>query len=106
MSYKAITFTAVILSLSAVSTKAAAPITGNDLHRWCSGTRLMVLGYVSGVTDMTGFLRDPVCLPDSVTMGQINDVVCKWIDDNPKERNRKGAQVTLMALRDAWPCRP
>ena len=45
------------------------------------------------------------CAPKNVTLGQIGDVVCNFLRDNPKERQESGSRLFSQAMKQTWPCR-
>lgn len=47
----------------------------------------------------------PYCVSDAVSLGQLKDVVCKWLVDNPARRHYPGAVIVPTALGDAFPCK-
>lgn len=88
--------------------------TGNDLLVTCSevdsqlGTACMF--YIRGITE--GFFgalaatRQPqaFCVPDTVTLIQMRDVIVKWLRDNPDKRHF-GANVLIIGImKAAFPC--
>jgi hypothetical protein len=44
------------------------------------------------------------CIPDSVTRGQLVQVVVRWIEERPKRMHEAFVVLTMLALRDTWPC--
>lgn len=46
-----------------------------------------------------------ICEPDGATNGQLYDVVMKWVSDHPQDRASPLIGITIIALRDAFPCR-
>lgn len=110
------------------SPSAAEVFSGNELHRFCQEDRAAM--YVAGVLDkadqdstfiyfitpgeassartatiqkLQSSIRN-YCLPPKSTLGQVSDVVCKYIKENPKERDKTGAAMILFALGEAFPC--
>ncbi len=105
---------AVCLSLT-VPADAAMTGTGNELLETCKNESSMFssgacLGFVQGVTEglllQAGtFKQKPlVCLPEGVTFGQMRDVVVKYLSEHPELRHYTGAQLTVLALANAWKC--
>jgi Rap1a immunity proteins len=45
------------------------------------------------------------CLPNGVTQGQMVRVVAYYIDARPARQHEDFTQLTIEALRAAWPCR-
>lgn len=44
------------------------------------------------------------CKRDNVTFGQSGDIECKYLTDNPAERDKKAAVLVMDALHAAYPC--
>jgi Rap1a immunity proteins len=60
-------------------------------------------GYVAGVADSYEVLG-VVCVPSKVTLGQLQDVVLKYLDAHPEGRHNIAASLVLKALTEAFPC--
>ena len=77
---RAILVAAVLFALLA---KPAVALTGNELRQWCNqqGDPIaegFCLGYVVGVRD----ILPEDCVPQTVTNGQLVDVVRKYFEEN------------------------
>ena len=46
-----------------------------------------------------------VCVPDEVTLGQITKVVVKYLKDHPEKLHLGAGQLTMTAIKDAFPCK-
>jgi hypothetical protein len=46
------------------------------------------------------------CVPDKVSVGQMGDVVQKYLNDNPAERHKHSTELVSTAMRRAFPCKP
>jgi hypothetical protein len=44
------------------------------------------------------------CIPKVITLEQKASVYCKYLADNPEQRNRNAAELWVTAARAAWPC--
>jgi hypothetical protein len=92
---------------------------GNALHDLCrhykeEGLKSMLgvgcLMYVGGVTQ-TLLLNDETdsnaspCPGKGVTEEQVTEVVIKWVEDHPADRNLPGPYLVMKALNEAFPCR-
>ena len=74
------------------------------------------LGFVGGTweaANMVNAIRrfDPncfelpsYCIPNGVTLGQMVQVVVKYIKQHPENLHNKASIVSLNAMRTAWPC--
>jgi Rap1a immunity proteins len=45
------------------------------------------------------------CIPTGVTTGQVADVICKYLKDNPADRHKSAADLVTTALNDVRACR-
>lgn len=67
------------------------------------------LGFVMATKDsMVGLdakRSGPYCVPNSVELGQLADVVTKWLRDNPRDRHLPAVLLVNNALVSAFPCR-
>lgn len=92
----------VLLALAIVQ----AVSTGNDLKRECDPQARLAMhywcaGFLEGVAVMNG---SAFCTPDGVTVGQMRDVLLKYLDTHPAHRHRDYRAITLEALVRAFPC--
>jgi|JI10StandDraft_1071094.scaffolds.fasta_scaffold170890_2 hypothetical protein len=46
-----------------------------------------------------------ICGPDNSTLGQVTDVIIKFLQDHPSDRHLDAVPLSLRALREAWPCK-
>lgn len=104
---------AMILPTGALAQNSSGNFySGNELHEECQTNRHFVRGYVSAVFDSRylftsmGVLNEfwEMCAPESGTIGQLVDVVCKHVDETPETRHYSASQVTSSALLKAFPC--
>ncbi|MCA1381269.1 hypothetical protein I6F34_10505 [Bradyrhizobium sp. BRP05] len=121
----------VLLALMWTSAARADFFNGNELHTSCSfNNQSGISAYVAGVFDKTladhaianfhipsseidrnpnlGFVSraiKPFCLPETATLKQVKDVVCKWLNQNPAQRHLSGAPLVQTALAEAFPCK-
>ena len=68
---------------------------------------MICFGYIQGVSDtlaVSGQKKGIYCLPSEVTMGQMMEVVVKYLKDNPGTRHEHSATLIRAAFHDAWPC--
>ena len=98
---------ALLLFATAVGPASATFVTGNDLLRECkSQVRLLALGYTAGVADlMESFRTNMICIPKEATVGQLTDVICQYIEQNPGLRHENADYLALSALGDTFPCK-
>jgi Rap1a immunity proteins len=128
-----ITMIAAALTLMVFNHNARADFfTGNDLYNSCRSNNSFVHGYVAGMVDKTerdgGVLLDftpanPkdidrgyselfgaamkgigwICFPVNMNIQQATDVFCKFLHDNPQERNKPATILFLQAMEKAFP---
>ena len=99
---RAILVAAVLFALLA---KPAVALTGNELRQWCNqqGDPIaegFCLGYVVGVRD----ILPEDCVPQTVTNGQLVDVVRKYFEANTEDRDAPGAWLMFSAAGEAFHC--
>lgn len=88
----------------------AAYQNGNTLWEQCSGesyaSKGRCSGYIIGVVDaLAGFDQDSAdCVPRSATVGQITDVVSKYLKEHPEDRHLSAASLVKYAVEQAF-CR-
>lgn len=97
--------------------QAGIYLSGNDLYADCSVPKdnpvyysrtERCTGFVSGVVDATEGLRQllglPYCVPESVTLGQLNDVVRGYLNSHASERTLAASALVLAALTTTYGC--
>jgi hypothetical protein len=118
-------FAILILALSA-SSASATFYNGNELYELCQRDRVAL--YIAGYLDKswqdriatTYFMPESssknaavkavnkairgYCIPERATLGQLGDVVCKYVKENPKDRTKEAVGLINLAFLDAFPC--
>jgi Ssp1 endopeptidase immunity protein Rap1a len=66
--------------------------------------------YVVGVLDTFNFFdevqKQPrICLPSNATQGQMMDVVVKYLQDHPAERQYPAAAIVFSSMYDSFRCK-
>jgi len=93
---------------------------GNKLYEFCQpvdgfGVKPFCQAYITGVIDYVHMsdwallksgaqIRRSWCETYGVTIGQSVDVVIRYLQNHPEERNQPGAALVYMAMRTAFPC--
>jgi len=82
--------------------------TGNellsDLNSPDTFLKGLSLGYIMGVADLGyGVIH---CPPETVTAGQLRDMVRNYLTNTPAERHLSADTVINRVLRSTWPCKP
>jgi Ssp1 endopeptidase immunity protein Rap1a len=87
---------------------AASPCVAEDgstLYHWCENLPDAAMGYIVGVADALSTRRAlPFCMPERVTRGQLQDVVCGYLREDPERRRYDATSAVWNAQRKAWPC--
>ena len=100
--------------------------TPKQLSDWCNDVgdfgEMQCLVYILGVVDTLGSGQDFVnlmnlsrenkivnptpspCLPDNVPLGQMKQVVTKYLNENPTNIHDSAAAGVRFALNEAFPC--
>jgi hypothetical protein len=60
---------------------------------------------ITSTLDLVADSTKPYCVPKNATLGQATDVFCKYLLENPKDRNESASYLADQAFRDGWPCR-
>lgn len=80
---------------------------GNDLKRLCAGTSHVqdgiCMGYVAGIYD-TLIASRYICSFDGVTVGQLQEIVKKYINENPEKLHFPAQFLVGSALRNVFSC--
>jgi hypothetical protein len=87
--------------------------TGNDLYKYYRKYKKesdnipkyvgLYMGYVDGISQSLAAF-EAACYPTGVTTRQILDVLGKYLEDNPLERNKSALILTSMVLIRSFPC--
>jgi hypothetical protein len=74
----------------------------NDMNSSSVSDRMYALGYVAGAADtMNGIV---FCLPPSVTVGQVNDMVKNYLTNAPQDRHFSADSIIAKVFGAAFPC--
>ena len=100
----------IIITLLLASPVRAEFYSGNDLHERCRGSAVDSIScraYIAAVSDV--MQRNTVaswtaCMSENVTLGQVTDVVTRWLANNPEKRQYAANSLTAYALSEAFPC--
>jgi hypothetical protein len=99
---------ACTLLFSASTANAGGFVSGNDLYRICRGTideQWNCIGYLQASADAMEALRvsmgKPECLRQGVELGQIKDVVLKYLEANPQARDENAWPLVVAAIGEA-----
>ena len=108
----------VALLLASVGSADCYIFAGNKLREWVdadnriSANRVRegdwqgaasLQGYVTGVIDtLDGVL---ICPTEGVKVGELVDIVSRYVADHPEEWNRSAALIVRSALEPVFPCK-
>jgi hypothetical protein len=72
------------------------------------GQASICLAYVNGFAGLHSLpeIQNLFCPPTGVTIGQMKEVVTKYLRDNPAKLHLNMNRLVLNALREAFPCPP
>jgi hypothetical protein len=98
-------FLAALLFLPAMA--SAEFTSGNDLYKDLRSDKvsdnLYALGYIAGVADAGQ--SGSHCIPNSVTLGQIQDMALDYLRKNADIRNLSADILVGLMLLERWPCK-
>lgn len=111
-------------ALLAAHGASAFAYTGNELFADCGQDRRSAaygrcVGFVEGIlvgavyggayevgkTGSGSTVYRPFCVADGVTIGQLADIVAKYLGENPKDRHRDAAVLIIQAVLQNFSCR-
>jgi hypothetical protein len=80
--------------------------TGNQLLAEIQSTevveRMLSLGYIMAIADNMRYINH--CPPNTVTAGQLQDMVRIYLLNNPQTRHRTADVIIMEIMKQAWPC--
>ena len=91
-------------------------LTGKDLYADCSKpqgsfSQGFCSGYVSGVVDAIEYYQvskgaeKSVCVPKEASIGQVKEIVVRFLTQHPDPRNNTASSLVSDALRNTFPCK-
>ena len=97
-----------LASLLMIPAMASAEFTsGNDLYKDLRSDKLVdniyALGYIAGVADAGQ--SGSHCIPTSVSLGQLQDMVIDYLRKNAEIRNLSADVLVSLMLIERWPCK-
>jgi hypothetical protein len=80
---------------------------GNDLYGICKNADVsapwVCLGYAEGAFDAYSSWG-MYCAPNGVEAGQVRDVLTRYLENHPENRQNAAAELSIRAFSQAWPC--
>lgn len=61
-------------------------------------------GLCLGILNGLHYLSRDVCIPPATSLGQVAEVVSKYLDSHAGKPNDDFRETSLEAMRSAWPC--
>jgi Rap1a immunity proteins len=94
-------------------------LSGNNLYRFCTpdasdaslawGSASICMGYITAIRDIMAngspLFGSKACIPATVDMGQIVDIVKNQIHTHPEGRHLSAPLLVSKAFADDFPCR-
>ena len=94
---------ACCVALPSVAQPSSILYTGQELLNRFNNDRLSALAYIAGVADSQSGVT--VCIPpNTVTLGQMADMVKQSLDRVPSERHLAADVYVTVTLGNRWPC--
>lgn len=94
------------LALCATTMAHASFIDGNKLHKYLISNsdieNTHAWGYIAAIGD--AFNGSTHCIPEGVSVGQLRDVVKKFLTDTPEVRHRPADVIVYVILKNTYPC--
>ena len=94
--------------------EAGSYANGNDLLGWCEsasyadnascGRYLAGIADATGTYDSWGVINKGFCIPDSVTLGQLEKVAIKGLNAMPEELHHSAPSLVFNIFNKAFPC--
>jgi hypothetical protein len=104
-------------ALHAPPAEAGIYLSGTDLFADCSVPKENPVyfsrterctGFIAGVVDATEGIRSlqgkPYCIPEDVTLGQLNEVVLAYMQNNPANRSLAASALVIAAVGNTYSC--
>lgn len=97
----------IVAALAALITTSASAefYDGNMLYQRMTGDsldKMFALGYVAGAADSANGAT--YCPAANVTIGQINDMVLRFLANSPESRHFTADHIVISLVSKAWPC--
>src|SRR5580692_6158707 len=75
-----------------------------DKTTWKNANESFNAGFCLGLVQGVSYASADVCTGEGVTFSQMERVVVKFLEDNPKKLNLNQSTLVQMALSKAFPC--
>lgn len=104
----------VICSQHSRASSTGEGITGNQFIKLCNEAPrydegecfAYILGTYHGFTiaERLHDVEPLTCVPNTVTMDQLSEIVIKYLRNNPQSRHLPARGLVMIAIRNAFPC--
>jgi hypothetical protein len=122
----------IFVSLALPLPASADFYAGDTIRKLCKDNNPLLLGYIAGWIDKwdrdTDMLADGfesetspqakrtvltylqktsegICFPDDANLGQIQTILCNYVERNPSKRQLGSADLISGSLKQAWHCK-
>ena len=123
---------AIVLGMAIPITASADFYAGDQMRKLCAADSPPLLGYLAGWIDKwgrdTNLLADGfqnekspqtkrvlltylqkttegICVPDDANLGQMQIILCNYVERNPSKRKLGSAELIAASLAQAWRCK-
>jgi hypothetical protein len=83
------------------------------IDKWDRDTNILAAGFESEKTaqakrTVLTYLQkttEGICIPDDANLGQIQNILCNYVERNPSKRRLGSAELISGSLKQAWHCK-
>jgi len=95
---------------------SAGAYTGTDLQKWCAPDSHtfdggLCIGYISGANEFYNLMvwsgvvqQRAYCIPDGVKNNQVQQIISKYLGNNPETLHMEAPMLFFAAMVKAFPC--
>jgi len=85
-------------------------LSGNGLKQRCSDESVECAAYIMGISDAHDYFVHfgalaIACAPREVTVGQMNAIAKRYMEEHPERLHLAASAIVLSALAEAFPCK-
>ncbi len=102
---------ALVLVSTAASAQGKTAATGNQMMGLCHSAEAfgqgLCVGFAMAVAGLASWLpydAPAACFMETVTLGQLRDIMVKYLDDHPEELHYSATSLAAKAFAKAFPC--
>lgn len=99
-------FSLLLIMLSPTFAFANGFVGGNKLYKSCSSgnENAACSAYIVGAFDVASAMK-VVCPPDDVTIGQVTDIVKRYLKEHPENRHYNASSIVVSVMQKTFPCK-